>query len=486
MRSGFDINPFSSAAPGAERPGRAAKARAAETPAAESPAFTLAEPTAPPARAPERPRAAPEPDRNRMPQEMRQNERSEAPRRADPPRRDDPPRREDPPRRSDPPQAAGRPAREVHETATAKSDAAERAADETAEDVADTAEAAEAQAEAAVPVQPDASPAQMPVPTDAAILAAALSAGGAAPAEDSGEADTTTVSEDDPAHAHGLARAAEVMALGGREIPKGLQQAIAGQDAKAAAAEAQTETVDPTGSKGRAEGKDETATMASETAAKAVAEAETEAKIEAKGEAKPEPSLSKFAQMIEGKADTSSAAQAGPAPAPASGEAKTAEATRAAQAQQPAQPATPPVPLGGVPIEIGLKALAGLKQFEIRLDPAELGRIDVTLEIGDGGEVKAQMVVDRVETLHLLQRDARTLERAFEQAGLRPSEGGVDLSLRDPSGGGRQGNQERGDQRDGQPSLRPDGTPRRDGVEAQATGPVRGLWRGSAGLDVRV
>ncbi len=107
-------------------------------------------------------------------------------------------------------------------------------------------------------------------------------------------------------------------------------------------------------------------------------------------------------------------------------------------AQTPAQPAHaaasgPSTPLHVLPIEIGLKALSGARQFDIRLDPGELGRVDVTLSISDKGEVSARMVVDRVETLHLLQRDARTLERAFEQAGLKPSDGGVDISLRDPS-----------------------------------------------------
>ncbi|RDJ25389.1 flagellar hook-length control protein FliK [Bosea caraganae] len=92
-----------------------------------------------------------------------------------------------------------------------------------------------------------------------------------------------------------------------------------------------------------------------------------------------------------------------------------------------------PTPLHVVPVEIGLRALAGSKRFDIRLDPAELGRIDVKLEISDAGEVSAKLVVDRVETLHLLQRDARTLERAFEQAGLKPSDAGVDITLRDQS-----------------------------------------------------
>lgn len=100
---------------------------------------------------------------------------------------------------------------------------------------------------------------------------------------------------------------------------------------------------------------------------------------------------------------------------------------------QPAhgQAAGPATSVYAVPIEIGLRALSGVNSFQIRLDPAELGRVDVKLDISDTGEVKARLVVDRVETLNLLQRDARTLERAFEQAGLKPSDAGVDISLRD-------------------------------------------------------
>lgn len=88
-------------------------------------------------------------------------------------------------------------------------------------------------------------------------------------------------------------------------------------------------------------------------------------------------------------------------------------------------------PLSAVPVTLGMKAMGGASRFDIRLDPAELGRIAVSLDIDDEGTVKARLVVDRVETLQLLQRDARTLERAFEQAGLKPSEDGIDLSLRD-------------------------------------------------------
>ncbi|MGL4439376.1 MAG: flagellar hook-length control protein FliK [Bosea sp. (in: a-proteobacteria)] len=97
------------------------------------------------------------------------------------------------------------------------------------------------------------------------------------------------------------------------------------------------------------------------------------------------------------------------------------------------------IPPSAVPMEIGLRSLQGMKEFQIRLDPAELGRIDVKLEIGDDKSVTARVVVDRVETLHLLQREAKTLERAFEQAGLKSSDASVDISLRDPGQQSQQG-----------------------------------------------
>jgi flagellar hook-length control protein FliK len=105
---------------------------------------------------------------------------------------------------------------------------------------------------------------------------------------------------------------------------------------------------------------------------------------------------------------------------------------------------------GAVPVEIGLRALQGLKEFQIRLDPAELGRVEVKLEIGEDNLVTAKVVVDRVETLHLLQRDARTLERAFEQAGLKSSDGGIDFSLRDQGQGARQERSEQDRDRSGE------------------------------------
>ncbi len=191
-----------------------------------------------------------------------------------------------------------------------------------------------------------------------------------------------------------------------------------------------------------------------------------------------------FADKVQGAPPFVKAAEATP-PAPPSFQPELARATVPAHPApaeaQPRHTIVAHVPFGAVPFEIGMRALNGATRFEIRLDPAELGRVDVRLEIGDDGTVKTHLTVDKVETLALLQRDARTLERAFEQAGLKPSEGGVDLTLRDqPGQGGRQ--QRPNDDQTGSPAR--SDRARIDAGEAAPAG--RAVWRGSTGLDLHV
>ncbi|WP_284177458.1 flagellar hook-length control protein FliK [Rhabdaerophilum sp. SD176] len=115
-----------------------------------------------------------------------------------------------------------------------------------------------------------------------------------------------------------------------------------------------------------------------------------------------------------------------------------------------------PTPLQMLPIEIGMQAVRGVTNFQIRLDPAELGRVDVKLQIKENGEVNASLVVDRVETLQMLRRDASTLQQAFEQAGLKQSADGLTFSLRGEGQSGQQ--QERGRQGSSQQGLDDIGT----------------------------
>jgi flagellar hook-length control protein FliK len=91
------------------------------------------------------------------------------------------------------------------------------------------------------------------------------------------------------------------------------------------------------------------------------------------------------------------------------------------------------VSLANLPIEIATQAKDGNNRFEIRLDPPELGRIDVRLDIDSNGQVTSRLVAERATTLDLLRRDAPQIERALQDAGLTTSDQGMQFSLRDQS-----------------------------------------------------
>ena len=83
----------------------------------------------------------------------------------------------------------------------------------------------------------------------------------------------------------------------------------------------------------------------------------------------------------------------------------------------------------------------GNTRFQIRLDPPELGRIDVKLDIDKSGQVHARLTVEKAETLDLMQRDQRGLERALQQAGLDGAKTNLEFSLKQNpfSSGGQHG-----------------------------------------------
>jgi len=70
----------------------------------------------------------------------------------------------------------------------------------------------------------------------------------------------------------------------------------------------------------------------------------------------------------------------------------------------------------GVVALVGMVALVGLSRFDYQYD-------------GDG-QVKSRLIVERVETLDMLRRDAPQLERALQQAGLKTSDNALEFSLR--------------------------------------------------------
>ena len=143
-----------------------------------------------------------------------------------------------------------------------------------------------------------------------------------------------------------------------------------------------------------------------------------------------------------GDAGGTRAATSGPAGAviPASFNSSIPMIPASAPAVAPQHLTTPPemVPLAGIPIAIVARAEAGEKKFEIRLDPPDLGRIEVQLNVDSSGRATSHLIVDRADTLDLLRRDAPALERALQSAGLTTDEGALQFSLRDQSFAGRE------------------------------------------------
>ncbi|WP_417458302.1 flagellar hook-length control protein FliK [Kordiimonas sp.] len=72
---------------------------------------------------------------------------------------------------------------------------------------------------------------------------------------------------------------------------------------------------------------------------------------------------------------------------------------------------------------------AGEQEFTLRLDPAELGRVQVKMRFMENGRVHAQVIAERPETLELLQKDSRGLERALNATGQKGENPTIEFSL---------------------------------------------------------
>jgi chemotaxis protein MotD len=114
------------------------------------------------------------------------------------------------------------------------------------------------------------------------------------------------------------------------------------------------------------------------------------------------------------------------------------------------------VPVAGLALEIAAQSRAGKNRFEIRLDPPELGRIDVRLDMDKDGNVTSRMIVERSETLDLLRRDAQQLERALNQAGLKTADNALEFQLRDQGFAQNGGDNSRNNNRDASQIVIPD------------------------------
>jgi flagellar hook-length control protein FliK len=133
-------------------------------------------------------------------------------------------------------------------------------------------------------------------------------------------------------------------------------------------------------------------------------------------------------------------------------------------------------------VSIAARSMSGAKQFDIRLDPPELGRVEVRLSIDASGKTQAHMTADQPQTLELLQKDAPSLTRALRDAGLDVSQSGLNFSLKGQ--GQNQGQNQGGNS--GTPSRSLSLPAMTQGIEATQSAGTLSSSLGNARLDIHV
>lgn len=87
-----------------------------------------------------------------------------------------------------------------------------------------------------------------------------------------------------------------------------------------------------------------------------------------------------------------------------------------------------------VTVQVAKAAAQGLDRIQMQLKPADLGRVDIQLEVTHDGRVNAVVQVEKQETLEMMRQDSRQLEQALKDAGLKTDGGSLQFSLRGEGG----------------------------------------------------
>jgi Meckel syndrome type 1 protein len=149
-------------------------------------------------------------------------------------------------------------------------------------------------------------------------------------------------------------------------------------------------------------------------------------------------------------------------------------------APAPAQAAVLPHTVSQLANDLVRKVQAKASQFELALDPAGLGRVDVSVRIGADGALSAALSFSSPQAAEALRAHADELRSALQQAGFTLN--GSDLSFTaggssDQAGGGSSGR-----------SFTPTSfTQIAEIADSQAqAAPLRGSGASASGVDIRI
>ncbi|GAB4186975.1 MAG: hypothetical protein OHK0024_27400 [Thalassobaculales bacterium] len=139
--------------------------------------------------------------------------------------------------------------------------------------------------------------------------------------------------------------------------------------------------------------------------------------------------LAKIGDAADAPAARSEAAAGGSGPAASQQSAQSQHSQAAGAAGQ--RPPGSPMPVSEqIAVQVHKAAAGESDRITIHLRPDSLGRVEVELSVDDGGRLQAVIQADRQDTLDLLRRDQKELERALQDAGLKADSGSLSFNLR--------------------------------------------------------
>lgn len=134
-----------------------------------------------------------------------------------------------------------------------------------------------------------------------------------------------------------------------------------------------------------------------------------------------------------------------------------------------------------VKVNITKSAVKGVDKIDIHLKPEDLGQIEIKMQLSKNGKLQAEIVASRPETMEMLQKEAQSLQKAFNDAGFQTDDNSFSFTYRDDSQQANQNQEKNSGLRQFMGELL-DNEISNDNAVSYA----EQSWNGKSGLNIRV